>query len=81
MSTIESTSAACPPAAPAAGLLDRLALRLVLGALEGIRDGAVVLTLPDGTTRRFGGADARPVRLAARSWRPFRAFTRSGSTT
>lgn len=78
MSSTDTTTVAFPPAASAAGLLDRLALRLVLGGLEGLRDGAVVLSLPDGSARRFGADDARPVRIAARSYRPFRALVLGG---
>ncbi|MDX9733483.1 MAG: cyclopropane-fatty-acyl-phospholipid synthase family protein [Thermoanaerobaculia bacterium] len=78
MTTLESTSDALVSGAPSPGLLDRLAARLALRALEGIREGAVLLTLPDGTTRRFGAEEARPVRLVARSWRPFRALLAAG---
>ena len=78
MTTLESTSDALVGSAPAPGLLDRLAARLVLRALEGIREGAVLLTLPDGSTRRFGPDGERPVRLVARSWRPFRALLLGG---
>ena len=78
MTTIESTTDALVGTAPAPGLLDRLATRLALRALEGLEEGAVLLTLPDGTTRRFGRDDARPVRLVARSWRPFRALLLGG---
>jgi cyclopropane-fatty-acyl-phospholipid synthase len=78
VSSLESTSDALAPAAPSPGILDRLAVRLVLRALEGIRKGAILLTLPDGTTRRFGPDEVRPVRLVARSWRPFRALLLGG---
>lgn len=78
MTTLESTSDALAPVDPTPGLFDRLAARLALRALEGIREGAVLLTLPDGTTRRFGEEEARPVRLVARSWRPFRALLAAG---
>lgn len=78
MSSIDTTTVAFPPSDSSPGRLDRLALRLVLEALEGLRDGAVVLSLPDGSTRRFGVEDARPVRIAARSFRPFRALVLGG---
>ena len=78
MTTLESTSDALVAEAASPGILDRLAARLVLRALEGLREGAVLLTLPDGTTRRFGRDDTRPVRIVARSWRPFRSLLRAG---
>ena len=78
MSSIDSTTFDFPPAVPAAGVLDRIALRLVLRALEGLGGGAVVLCLPDGTTRRFGDEGACPVRLVARTWRPFRELVMGG---
>lgn len=78
MTTIESTSDAFVAPVPSPGLLDRLAARLVFRALEGIREEAVLLALPDGTTRRFGPDEKRPVRLVARSWRPFRALLLGG---
>ncbi len=78
MTSIESTSDVLVSEASSPGILDRLAARLVLRVLEELREGAVLLTLPDGTTRRFGREEARPVRLVARSWRPFRSLLRAG---
>lgn len=78
MTSIESTSDVLVSEASSPGILDRLAARLVLRALEELREGAVLLTLPDGTARRFGRDDARPVRIVARSWRPFRSLLRAG---
>jgi len=78
VTSLESTSDALVSDATSPGILDRLAARLVLRVLEGLGEGAVLLTLPDGTTRRFGRDDARPVRLVARSWRPFRELLRAG---
>jgi len=78
VTSFEAASESLSPRAPAPGALDRLATRLVLGALERIEGGAVLLTLPDGTTRRFGREDARPIRLVPHGWRPFRALVLGG---
>ncbi len=78
MTTIESASDALAGPVLAPGLLDRLAARLAFQALERLEEGSVLLTLPDGRTRRFGREEARPVRLVARSWRPFRALVLGG---
>ncbi|MCL4810093.1 MAG: cyclopropane-fatty-acyl-phospholipid synthase family protein [Thermoanaerobaculia bacterium] len=78
MTSFESASDAFAPRASTPGALDRLATRLVLEALEGLEGGAVLLALPDGTTRRFGPEGARPIRLTARSWKPLRALVLGG---
>ncbi len=78
MTSFDTTSDALAPERTAPGALDRLATRLVLGVLEGLEGGAVVLTLPDGTARRFGREGSRPIRLAAHSWRPLRALVLGG---
>lgn len=78
MTSFDTTSDTLAPESSAPGTLDRIATRLVLRALEGLEGGAVVLTLPDGTTRRFGREGARPIRLEAHSWRPLRALVLGG---
>jgi len=46
------------------------AARLLVALLGGLRDGALHLRLPDGTTRRFGRrGDEPPAVLAMRDWR------------
>ena len=78
MTSFDTTSDTLAPDSSAPGALDRIATRLVLRALEGLDGGAVVLALPDGTTRRFGREGARPIRLVAHSWRPLRALVLRG---
>lgn len=78
MTSFDTTSDTLAPDSSAPGALDRIATRLVLRALEGLDGGAVVLALPDGTTRRFGREGARPIHLVARSWRPLRALVLRG---
>lgn len=78
MTSFEDASGTLAPAASAPGVLDRLAARLVLSALEGLEGGALLLTLPDGSARRFGDGAARPIRVVARSHRPLRALVLGG---
>ena len=78
MTSFDTTSDTLVPESSAPGALDRIATRLVLRALEGLEEGAIVLTLPDGTTRRFGREGARPIRLEAHSWGPLRALVLGG---
>ncbi len=63
----------------APGPLDRIACRIVLAGLEGLRGGAATLVLPDGTVRRFGDPAARlSVRIEAVRWRAFRRLLTGG---
>ncbi|MBK6405605.1 MAG: class I SAM-dependent methyltransferase [Holophagales bacterium] len=78
MTSFDTTSDTLVPESSAPGALDRIATRLVLRALEGLEGGSVVLTLPDGTARRFGREGARPIRLEAHSWGPLRALVLGG---
>lgn len=78
MTSFDTTSDTLVPESSAPGTIDRIATRLVFRALEGLEGGAVVLTLPDGTARRFGRDNARPIRLEAHSWRPLRALVLGG---
>lgn len=78
MTSFDTTSDALAGVTLAPGVFDRLATRLVLRALEGLQGGALLLTLPDGTTKRFGRQDARPIRLVARGWRPIRTLVLAG---
>ena len=78
MTSFDTTSDSLAPDSSAPGALDRIATRLVLGALEGLDGGAILLRLPDGTTRRFGREGARPIHLVAHSWRPLRALVLGG---
>jgi cyclopropane-fatty-acyl-phospholipid synthase len=47
--------------APRGGPVGSIAQRVLLRGLEEVTDGAVVVTLPDGSSRRFGAADADEV--------------------
>jgi len=47
--------------APRGGKVGSLAQRVILRGLKEITDGALVVSLPDGSTRRFGADDAREV--------------------
>lgn len=78
MTSFESASGGLVAETSAPGVLDRLSARLVLSALEGLEGGSVLLSLPDGTVRRFGPEAARPIRLTARSWKPLRALVLGG---
>lgn len=78
MTSFETASGTLAPAAAAPGLLDRLAVRLVLAALRELEGGAILLTLPDGSVRRFGDAAASPIRVVAGSFRPLRALVLAG---
>ena len=73
-SAAEPTS--CPEAA--AGPLDRLAARFVLGDMEALAGGRVTVVLPDGSVRRFGDAGGRDVRVDVLSWRTFRRLLLGG---
>ena len=78
MTSSDTTSDTLAAPGNAPGAVDRLATRLVPPVLERLEEGAVLLTLPDGSTRRLGREEARPIRLVAHNWRPLRALVTGG---
>ncbi|HST26169.1 MAG TPA: cyclopropane-fatty-acyl-phospholipid synthase family protein [Gaiellaceae bacterium] len=62
MSTVERTVRAVPPAR--GGLLERVAVRLLTGALAGLDQGTLVARLPDGTERTFGSGPAQTMEIS-----------------
>jgi cyclopropane-fatty-acyl-phospholipid synthase len=62
VSTVERTVRAIPPAR--GGLLERIAVRLLTGALAGLDQGTLVARLPDGTARTFGSGPPETMEIA-----------------
>ena len=62
MSAVGRTLREIPPAR--GGLLDRVAARLLAGALADLDRGTLVARLPDGTERRFGSGPAETIDVA-----------------
>jgi cyclopropane-fatty-acyl-phospholipid synthase len=64
---------------PAASVLDRVSLRLMLAAARRIRSGRLTVTLPDGTRHAFGGAGTAPsAELVVHDLRAARAILLGG---
>jgi len=57
-----------------------LAARAVLAGLGKLRDGALIVHLPDGTNRKFGNHDALPGELTVHRWRFFSRLLRGADT-
>ena len=73
----EDRSLAATTGAPSAA--DRLAVRLVLSQLAGLKGGALRLVFPDGAVQRFGDPGAGPsARVEAVRWRAFRQLATGG---
>ena len=63
-----------------ATLKERIALRLISRALNGIKKGSMQITLPDGSIRIFGTPDEEPAaRIVVNEWRFFTRILSGGS--
>ncbi len=69
------------PPGEAPGLINRLAARILLDALEGLTRGRLEIELPDGSRRDFGDPAARPRAIVrVRRWAFFRKVLIGGGT-
>jgi cyclopropane-fatty-acyl-phospholipid synthase len=62
VSTLERTVRPIPPAR--GGVLERVAVRVLTGALAGLHEGTLVARLPDGSERTFGSGPAETMEIA-----------------
>jgi cyclopropane-fatty-acyl-phospholipid synthase len=62
VSTVERTLREIPPAR--GGLLERIAVRVLTGALAGLHEGTLVARLPDGSVRPFGDGPPETMEIA-----------------
>jgi cyclopropane-fatty-acyl-phospholipid synthase len=62
VSTVERTIRPTPPAR--GGALERIAVRVLTGALAGLREGTLVARLPDGSERAFGSGPVETMEIA-----------------
>ena len=76
MSVVERTLRDAPPAR--APLVNRIAVGVLERELAHLRGGALEVTLPDGSRRRFGSADPVPVRVQIHDRAVFRRFATRG---
>ncbi len=67
------------PGAAGPSAADRIAARVVLHQLAGLKGGAIRLVLPDGTVLRFGDSSTGlSARIAVARWRAFRRLVTGG---